>query len=113
MKFLSPTKTKLTTTLLLIMLWFTYSGFSSVAKNAYKAYSLEIMQLSNYSKDIEIPTKEYVLATQSAREKITIEVVRKLEIAGYFNISAQLIMGLLVAYFGSCLIHRKKSSEHV
>ena len=113
MKFLSPTKTKLTTTLLLIVFWFAYSSINSVAKNVYKEYTLNLMLLSNYSKDIENPTKQYVLATQSAREKITTDVVRKIEIAGYFNISFQLIAVLLIAYFGSCIIHRKKSSEHV
>jgi len=65
------------------------------------------MAISSYRKDIEEPTKQYIKATQAARQGITVETVRKLETAGYINISVQLSLGLLISYFGSCFIHRK------
>lgn len=113
MSFWNPTKRKLSTTFLLVALWISYSAACDLATKAYKAYSFDLLSSSNYSKDIEEPTKEYVQATQSARRDITIEMVKKVEIAGYVNISTQLALGFLIAYFGSCFIHRRGTSEHV
>ncbi|MOA18180.1 hypothetical protein D3C78_1384790 [compost metagenome] len=113
MSFWSPTKRKLSTMLLLVFLWITYSAICGLTTKAYKAYSFDLLSSSNYSKGIEEPTKEYVQATQGARRDITAEMVEKLKIAGYVNASAQLALGILIAYFGSCLVHRRSSSECV
>ncbi|MBK3867253.1 hypothetical protein GFL09_06020 [Pseudomonas stutzeri] len=107
MSLWTPTKRKFKTTFFLIALWIVYTTLCSLTTKAYKEYSFKTVAISSYRKDIEEPTKQYIKATQAARQGITAETVRKLEIAGYINLSAQLSIGFLISYFGSCFIHRK------
>src|SRR5690606_28816323 len=97
MQFWKPTRKKLSTALFLVALWISYTTICNLATKAHKAYSLELLSSGNYGKSIEEPTKEYVQATQDADGEITLEMVEKLEWAGYMNISAQIVFGLLMA----------------
>ncbi|MNZ39426.1 hypothetical protein D3C78_569200 [compost metagenome] len=106
----TPTKEKLATTVFLVTLWIIYTTTSGLATKTYKEYAFNMLAPSNYRNNTKEPTKEHLKATQAARQEITIETVQKIEIAGYINASAQLSLGLLIAYFGSCFIHRRSSS---
>lgn len=113
MNFWSPTKAKLTTTILLILLWLVFSVISALTQKAYDKYSFELLVPSNYSKGIEGPSRQCIKSTRSARLDITTEMVSQLEMVGFLSILIQTAVGLLIAYFGSCVIYRIRSKDRI
>jgi len=108
MKFWTPTKEKLSTTLLLILLWVAFSVTSSLPQKIFNKYSFDLLATSNYGKSLTEPVSKYIQESQGARLNTTSELTSKLEMASHLNVSAQFVTGILIAYFGACIIRRRK-----
>ncbi len=114
MHFLMPTKRKIFTTVLFIVIGFTFSTVSELSSKAYKEYVKNTHFEGKLLEEYENIIKEGPLAppVQDNRiydlvKKIPPEANKKVERASLFIIWFTIIFGVLITYIGACIAHRE------
>ncbi|VXB53855.1 conserved hypothetical protein [Pseudomonas sp. 8BK] len=114
MHFLRPTKRKLFTTVLFILIGFTFSVVSDLTSKAYKEYVKNTHFEGELLEEYENIIKQGPLAPpvkdnriHELVKKIPPEAHKKVEQAGLFILWFTIISGVLITYIGACIAHRE------
>lgn len=114
MHLLRPTRRKISTTVLFIVIGFIFSAVSNITSKAYKEYvkntHFEGQLLEEYENIIKqgpiTPTAQDNRIYELVK-KIPPEAHKKVELAGLFNLWFTVIFGVLITYLGACVAHRE------
>tara|TARA_R110000764_G_scaffold53996_2_gene117635 strand:- start:217 stop:558 length:342 start_codon:yes stop_codon:yes gene_type:complete len=112
MSLLKLSKAKIGTTFIFIIFSFLNPAMQSIPKEIYKEEVKKYYTFKGETPELVKSREKYVsesyaqLTTPSASE--TARIIK----LGYLNMTTQLIITFIIAYFFACIIHRARPIEH-
>ena len=111
MSFWTPSKRKIFTAIIIIAVWFIYSGISTASKKIYKEELYRIFATTEHKEKIKEPSANYAKALSNI--EISPSAVERANSLAHIKIIFDLLALSMLAYFGACLIHRGKIPKSV
>jgi hypothetical protein len=104
-----PSKRKIFTAIIIIAVWFIYSGITTASKKIYKEELYKIFATTEHKEKIKEPSANYANALSNI--EISPSSIERANKIAHIKIAFDLLALLLLSYSGACLIHRSKTPE--
>jgi len=111
MTFLAPSKRKILTATIIIVVWFIYSGVSTASKKIYKEELYNVFVTSEYKEEIKEPSADDARAT--SKIDTSPSAIQRANKIAYIKIAFDFLALSTLAYLGACLIHRTRTPASV